>query len=115
MGYTTLTICQALYKTSTKSFHSDEVGKKSLTSINNFSSHCHPFFCLHCHKRLCTGSTCPQTLVTGMSFEDDILVLYLYCNVYHLEYSFLCCPNAIKYTPICFEYILYIRLAMLQI
>lgn len=28
VGYTTLTICQTLYKTSRKSFHCDEVQKK---------------------------------------------------------------------------------------
>lgn len=48
-----------------------------------------------------------------MGIEDDMLVLYLYYNVYHLEYSFFCSGNAIEYTLICFEQ--HIHLAMLQI
>lgn len=71
------------------------------------------FSSVFCNKRLCTKSTCPQTLVTGMGIEDDMLVLYLYYNVYHLEYSFFCSGNAIEYTLICFEQ--HIHLAMLQI
>lgn len=43
------------------------------------------FSSVFCNKRLCTKSTCPQTLVTGMGIEDDMLVLYLYYNVYHLS------------------------------
>lgn len=57
VGYTTLTICQPLYKTSRKSFHCVEVEKKKPHMNKQFLSTLLYFLCIFCHSRLCMRST----------------------------------------------------------
>lgn len=60
VGYTTLTICQPLYKTSRKSFHCVEVGENKPDMNKQFLSTLLYFFWgggIFCHNRVCMRST----------------------------------------------------------
>lgn len=72
VGYTTLTICQPLYKTSRKSFHCDKVGGKKPDMNKQFLLTLLYFFLYSLSQQTLYKKFLSSNLSKGVGFEDNI-------------------------------------------